>query len=142
MDELIGQECLELTGERYPVLRLTEKGRRLMTDGGAFQVVRRRSARRRRARSGRGGAAGGGEAVGEFDRELFDRLRGVRKRLAGERNVPPYIIFSDRTLQEMSALQPASAEAMRAVTGVGEVKLRRYGEAFLAEIRSFGERPG
>ena len=66
--------------------------------------------------------------------ELFDRLKAVRKRLADADGVPAYIVFSDRTLQEMAAVRPRSLSQMLDVSGVGEVKLRKYGEAFLAEL--------
>ena len=69
------------------------------------------------------------------DGELFDRLRALRKELAGARGVPAYVVFSDRTLQEMAALEPRSREDLLAVHGVGQKKLDEYGELFLAEIR-------
>ncbi|NUP97098.1 MAG: HRDC domain-containing protein, partial [Planctomycetaceae bacterium] len=69
-----------------------------------------------------------------YDAVLFDRLRALRRRLAKERGVPPYLIFGDRSLQEMAATKPGSLEELRSVRGVGEAKLRDLGEAFLAEI--------
>ena len=67
--------------------------------------------------------------------ELFDRLRAVRKELAGARGVPAYVVFSDRTLQEMALQAPRTLEEMLNVHGVGQKKLEEYGERFLAEIR-------
>jgi ATP-dependent DNA helicase RecQ len=66
--------------------------------------------------------------------ELFERLKAVRKRLADADGVPAYIVFNDRTLQEMAARRPASLAQMLDVSGVGEVKLKRYGQAFLEEL--------
>jgi ATP-dependent DNA helicase RecQ len=52
--------------------------------------------------------------------------------------VPPYVIFSDKTLHEMCRHYPATAAELRQITGVGDVKLERYGDAFIAEIRAYG----
>ncbi len=65
---------------------------------------------------------------------LFDALRSVRRRLAEEENVPAFVVFSDATLRDMCRLQPRNLDEMAEVKGVGEQKLRRYGEEFLAVI--------
>ena len=66
---------------------------------------------------------------------LFERLRGLRKRLADEQGVPAYVVFSDATLLEMAATRPRDESALLAVSGVGPAKLERYGEEFLALLR-------
>ncbi len=71
------------------------------------------------------------------DPELFALLRKKRKLLADEGGVPPFVIFSDRTLIEMAARLPLSNEALRTVHGVGQVKEQRYGEVFLDIIRQY-----
>ena len=68
------------------------------------------------------------------DEELFQRLRVLRKSLASEAKVPPYVIFSDRTLRAMVRRRPRTAEDLLEVPGVGEKKLERYGEAFREEL--------
>ena len=68
------------------------------------------------------------------DRRLFDALRLCRKQFADEFNVPPYIIFSDATLLEMVHLRPLNSRQLLAVTGVGQAKLIKYGDAFLRII--------
>ena len=68
------------------------------------------------------------------DEVLFDRLRRLRKQLADERNVPAYIVFSDVALRQMARDYPASEREFARITGVGEKKLREFGDAFLAEI--------
>ena len=70
------------------------------------------------------------------DEELFQRLRVLRKSLADEANVPPYVVFSDKTLRAMVAARPTDEQALLAVPGVGAVKLERYGAAFLRELAS------
>jgi ATP-dependent DNA helicase RecQ len=68
---------------------------------------------------------------------LFERLREVRKRLADDKNIPPFIIFSDATLSDMSQQKPITQEAMLNVSGVGQQKYQQYGEIFIYEIKSF-----
>ena len=68
---------------------------------------------------------------------LFERLRSLRKRLADEADVPPYVVFSDASLRDMCAKLPDSDEAFLAVSGVGEKKLARYGSAFMNEIATY-----
>jgi ATP-dependent DNA helicase RecQ len=73
----------------------------------------------------------------EYDQELFEILRKKRKELADEAQLPPYVIFSDRTLAEMAYYYPMTERSMRSTNGVGEVKLARYGEIFLNIIRKY-----
>jgi ATP-dependent DNA helicase RecQ len=69
------------------------------------------------------------------DEELFEALRGLRRQLAEERQVPPYVIFSDTTLRELARVRPSSLEKMRLVYGVGDTKLRDFGERFLKLVQ-------
>jgi len=69
--------------------------------------------------------------------KLFERLRVLRKKLADENQVPPYVIFSDSTLAEMADLKPTNRVAMLAITGVGKVKFDHYGFDFINEIIAF-----
>jgi ATP-dependent DNA helicase RecQ len=68
------------------------------------------------------------------DEALFEKLRALRKQLADERAVPPYIIFSDVSLRQMARFYPANKADFSRISGVGEKKLREFGEIFLAEI--------
>jgi ATP-dependent DNA helicase RecQ len=72
--------------------------------------------------------------LGPPDQELFEELRELRRKLAEEAGVPPYIIFGDAALVEMSRAKPANEEEFLAVNGVGKVKLERYGKDFLEVI--------
>ena len=96
---------------------------------------------RLRGRVRRSGEMAGSDAevtrdggVTTADAELFERLRALRKRLADERKVPAYVVFSDRTLQAMAAQKPCTADGLLEIHGVGQKKLDEYGEAFLKEI--------
>jgi len=73
----------------------------------------------------------------EYDAGLFELLRKERKVLADGENVPPYIIFSDRTLVEMAAYYPMSETSLRQISGVGSVKAGRYGTIFLKVIQTY-----
>lgn len=75
-------------------------------------------------------------AAPPHDEVLFQKLREVRRRLADAANLPPYIIFSDRTLLEMATYYPQSAARLLDISGVGQVKLQKYGEAFLVVLRA------
>jgi ATP-dependent DNA helicase RecQ len=68
------------------------------------------------------------------DEELFDLLRTLRKELAAAEGVPPYVVFSDKTLSAMCELLPSDREAFLEVPGVGTVKLEKYGDAFIGAI--------
>ncbi|MBA7609350.1 hypothetical protein ES703_16541 [subsurface metagenome] len=77
------------------------------------------------------------------DEYLFDRLRILRKKIAEEQNVPPFIIFSDRTLHEICRYYPGNLSDMKRISGVGDTKLERYGEVFIGEIKAYiNENPG
>ena len=81
------------------------------------------------------------DVVPEFDPDrdsLYEKLRTLRKKLADERGVPAYVVFSDRTLKEMAARRPTSDAELLDVNGVGPQKLERYGDAFLEVIRAGG----
>jgi len=77
--------------------------------------------------------------VEELDNALFEHLRTVRKELAAERNVPPYIIFSDATLKQMATSKPTTEFAMRQISGVGEFKYEQFGLIFIRAIMDFNQ---
>lgn len=72
--------------------------------------------------------------------ELFEALRRTRSGLAAQQGVKPRAVLPDRALMQMVRLRPRDSEALAAVHGIGEVKLARYGEAFLEAVRAFESR--
>lgn len=74
-------------------------------------------------------------AVTNYDKDLFARLRFLRKKIADRENIPPYIVFSDATLQEMSLYQPTSKAEMLQINGVGAIKWERFAQPFMAIIK-------
>ena len=129
VDDLLAQECMVRTEGEYPVLKLAPRGKDVLYGRREFHVLRQPSKRRRRARPA--------DAVIEYNHALFEELRAVRRRLAADRNVPPFIIFSDRTLHEMAAHLPTTPDEMRNITGVGENKLRQYAGDFLPVVGAY-----
>ncbi|WP_011306187.1 DNA helicase RecQ [Methanosarcina barkeri] len=73
----------------------------------------------------------------EPDPILFERLKALRKKISLKRNLPPYIVFSDTSLKEMATRFPHNLEEFHSITGVGEHKLRKYGDIFLKEIENY-----
>ena len=89
---------------------------------------------------GSSGTRGAGTAADSGSGELFERLRALRKQIASERGCAPYMVFSDAALRDMCARLPQTEDEFLEVNGVGQTKLLRYGEAFLAEIAAFENR--
>ena len=118
--DLAAYSVLKLTPAATPVLRGERRVELAVPGEGRRAVVAKRA---RLTADGRA-----------MDEELFQRLRALRKRLADGQGVPAYVVFSDATLAAMAALRPTTAEGLLRVSGVGPVKLARYGEAFLAVL--------
>ena len=76
--------------------------------------------------------------IAPHDEPLWEALRECRRQLAAEHNVPPYVIFHDATLKQMAAERPADLAALLTIGGVGQAKLARYGERFLAVLHGHG----
>ncbi|MDG5473275.1 DNA helicase RecQ [Jeotgalibacillus sp. ET6] len=77
-----------------------------------------------------------------YDDRLFEELRTLRSQLAKDHSIPPYLVFSDATLREMSTHYPKNEEEMLAVKGVGDRKLKEFGQAFMELIQSYVEEHG
>ena len=110
----------------YNVLKLTQKAGQVLFQGEKV-FVKPLKEEKIKAKSVAGPA-------GAVDEELFLRLRRLRKRLADEHDLPPYIIFSDASLRDMAARKPRTLEEFSAVSGVGERKLAMYGPLFVDEV--------
>ncbi|MBC8129008.1 MAG: DNA helicase RecQ [Rhizobiaceae bacterium] len=93
-----------------------------------------RKDRPKKATDGRRTASASAADLPEEDAAIFQALRAERLRIAKDQGVPPYVVFQDTTLKAMAARRPASLAAMIALPGVGQAKLDRYGDAFLAVI--------
>jgi ATP-dependent DNA helicase RecQ len=129
--QLIHRGLLTQDIAHYSVLKLTEQARPVLK--GEEQLVLARPRIKTKAKK-RSRAAAGLEPA---DEGLFEALRALRKSLAEEQGVPPYVVFGDATLVEMAQRKPSSDEELMMITGVGEKKLERYGAEFLYTIASF-----
>ena len=78
----------------------------------------------------------------DWDQLLFDQLRSLRRAVAEERGVPPYVVFSDKTLQDMARFYPQSATSMAQIFGVGKEKLGMFGEVFAKEVAAYAAEHG
>ena len=133
--QLIAQGYLFADAARHGGLRLTEQARPLLKGERPLNlrvdVVKTKA---RAKNSGKRRATEPAVALSDIDSLLFEELRALRKHLADEQGVPPYVIFHDATLREMAQLKPATPHELLGLTGVGESKLERYGAAFLAVL--------
>lgn len=113
----------------YGSLSLADRSVGLINGGEPFRLRLETS-----KRGGRRGRRGMPPALPAADAELVARLKSLRRDLAATRNVPAYVVFSDRTLEEMAAARPRSLEELAGVRGVGTAKLAAFGPAFLSVL--------
>ena len=139
--EIISQmemdELLQVTKDKYALLKTSPRSQEVL-DGLCTVIMKRKKTEdKEKNKSVSGKSTRKSDILNGRGLELFERLRGLRTRLAREAGMPPYIIFSDKTLVDMCVKAPLRREEMLAVSGVGENKFSRYGEAFLTEIADF-----
>jgi ATP-dependent DNA helicase RecQ len=133
---LLHQGLIDETQDGFPVLSLNAQSRLVLREELQVHIaaaVRPKRAQPPTSAASRPGAPSTGSEAAQDG--LFDTLRELRKRLADEHGVPPYVVFHDATLREMSARRPLSIGEFAELHGVGEAKLARYGEQFIAAIR-------
>ncbi len=136
IDQLVGQGHLRVADGEFPTLFLSKSGVEAMharIPVTLYVPVRPTSTGAKRAASAARSAALAEVGAG-VDEKLFNELRELRRSLAKERGVPPYLIFNDRTLAEMAAKKPMTIAALLQIKGVGDKKAADLGDAFLAAI--------
>ena len=129
--QLVVRGRLRVEHERFGALALTDASRALLRGEETLRVREdpKDVAPRRKSRTAVS------SEVADTDRDLWEALRECRRKLASERNLPPYVIFHDATLKQMLAERPADRDALLRISGVGQAKLDRYGEQFLEVLR-------
>jgi len=127
--QLISQGYLNTNAE-FGGVELTENSRTLLR--GEITLLARKQRKPEKVKAEKGGRAK--TELRSMDEDLFEALRALRTDLASEQGVPPYVIFSDASLIEMAKQRPQSDDTFRFINGVGEMKLERYGEKFMAVI--------
>ncbi len=130
IDHLLAQGLIRQTTGDYPVLQPEPEAQQVLFKGRQVTVLK---TQRLAARSSRLPSP---SAAGPYDETLFEQLRELRRKLAAAQGVPPYVIFSDRTLHEMARSRPVSATEMLGITGVGQHRLTHYGGPFMDLIRN------
>jgi ATP-dependent DNA helicase RecQ len=133
---LLHQGLLAETQDGYPVLILNEESWRVLKGEQSVRVARA-APRTSSARQRRDSATGVG--LGREDSALFEQLRALRKHLADEQGLPPYVIFHDATLRQMAQERPATLHDFARIRGIGEAKLSRYGARFIETIRQHAQ---
>jgi ATP-dependent DNA helicase RecQ len=129
--QLMGQGVLLQVGDEYPLLHLNDASWEVMRGQRPvrlIQLVRRKKGEKpEKSRVETTSWEG-------VDRELFEALRRLRRDLARDRQVSPFIVFTDNTLRELARIRPSTFERMRLIPGVGDKRLRDFGAQFLAVI--------
>lgn len=149
LSQLVGRGYLVQSQGQFPTLGLGPRAAEVLAETPerpfCFTIKRRAAARRSPARSRRAvdllraeAATDSRPRVGD-DAELFERLRGVRRELALEREWAPYMVTSDKALRGMCRRRPTTREELLEVPGIGEKKAEDFGDVFLAEIARFEE---
>ena len=138
INDLLVKDYLVLTSGDYPVLKLGEKGRDFLKGEKPETVVLKlpRQQEKEESRPKKQKAKRNEETKYP---QLFEMLRQKRYQMAQEAHIPPYIIFSDKTLREMSAYLPVTREEMLEINGVGNNKYQKYGKVFSDIIKEFIE---
>ena len=130
--QLIHQGYLTQDFTRFGVLGLSSSARPVLKGETAVILGKPRDTQETMER---GKKRAGGRR--DYNQALFDRLRVLRKQIADQAKLPPFVVFSDATLADMARTIPDNRQELRQVNGVGELKLNKYGDAFLAEIRQY-----
>jgi len=124
---LIDDGYLKISTGEYPVLKLTKKSMPVLMGLDKVKLIKTETTQQTSKQ----------QIELESDQKLFEKLKALRRTLATKAGVPPYLIFADNTLVELSAYIPTSREDLLRITGFGEVKLKRYGDVFLNEIINY-----
>ncbi len=138
--QLVARGLADIDLEGYGGLRLSDTCRPLLRGEVSLELRRDLKPQTTSKGSSSGGSPASQLVRGE-EREQWEALRALRRKLAEEHGVPPYVIFPDSTLLEMLRSQPSSLSEMARVSGVGARKLERYGEAFLEVLGGAAETP-
>lgn len=134
MGLLLDRGLLAKNGNEYPTIEVTSAGRNFLRNRETLTLERLKQDDNVEIASN--------SSTTEYDRELFERLRILRKGLADERSVPPFVIFGDVTLRLMATYFPQSEESLSRISGVGAAKLKQFGPDFLAEIQRYAGENG
>ena len=130
------RDYLALTDDGYTIVKLTGSSESLLEGEThlTMKMPKEQELRKKEKRSRLSKASAG--KLGEQDETLFQRLRALRLEIAREEKIPPYMVFSDKTLIHMCILKPGNEEEMLNVTGVGRHKFEKYGKRFIDAVQN------
>ncbi len=128
--QAIATGYLQVDMQRYGRLVVTDAGRKLVSGEGAFLMTEPKAPKPKRERKRKVAP----DLLDQADQELLAKLKGLRRDMARALGKPAFIIFSDATLIDMAQKRPLDRAQMLSVSGVGETKFERFGEAFLDAI--------
>ncbi len=121
--------------ENYGLLKITEKGRAFVDNPYSFMLTKDHDYEE----SGEDETALSSGRTSTVDEELFNILKDLRKKIAKQKNLPPFVIFQDPSLEDMAIQYPVTLEEMQYVAGVGQGKAQRYGKDFIEIIKKYVE---
>ena len=137
-DQLLAEGYLKTTPDSYMIVKLTEKSEALIAGQETFTMkMAKEPEKEAKTTPKKKVKKTAGLVLNKEQEESFEILRALRAEIAREEKVPPYIVFSDKTLLQMCIKKPTNKNAMLKVSGVGEFKFEKYGERFLEVIRSW-----
>ena len=140
LNHLVLQGYLSVTNDGYSVIKAEQKGRDVLEGREEVQMKLAKKQEPAQTKAAEGKKSSGkrraGATLTEAEETLFQKLRALRMEIAREEKIPPYIVFSDKSLISMTLLHPTTREEMLEISGVGEFKLEKYGERFLTCIRN------
>lgn len=140
LNHLILKEYLYLTNEEYPILKLTDTSREVLEENQIVimklarkqeRIIKEKVVKKTKKSTGKGPHKMDQEVV---DFELFEVLKNLRTEIAREEKVPPYIVFSDKTLSLLCKMKPNSEKSMLSISGIGQYKFDKYGRRFMEVI--------
>ena len=135
VQQLVGQGTVDLVGDPYPILKLNMRSKETLFGDHQPRLIHNAV---KKAKASKRPQAW----VFDFPKDLFEVLRKLRRQLADQSNIPPYLVFSDAVLAEMSARRPSGRSELLLVNGVGASKADQFGNAFLDAIRGYCSQTG
>ena len=131
ISQLVSRKLIVKSGDEYPILELSPRGNDFLKKREEIRLPKFKSIAKLSQPS---------DAVeAEYDRELFEKLRLLRKKIADEKGVPPFVVFGDLALRQMALYLPQSEENFSRISGVGEEKLKQYGKIFTELIQTYAK---
>ena len=124
---LVTEGYIEALGDKFPVLALSPMANRVLFDGEKVQIKRKIEKISKISK----------QLDIDYDTNLFEILREIRRKIAEKQNVPPFVVFSDATLRQMCIYFPTTVENMLSISGVGMNKTQKYGSLFISAISKY-----